>query len=68
MMEGKPQDITMRSYLNKAVDETLIAASIADRVRMALENVPEWVKISEQEKLECVEFVSARIPKEFGAT
>jgi len=68
MMDGKPRDITLKSYLHKAVDETLIAASIADRVRMALENVPEWVKISEADKLECIEFVAERIPTEYGAT
>jgi hypothetical protein len=68
MREPKPRDITMRSYLNNAIDETLIAASIADRVRMALENVPEWVKISETDKLDCVEYVASKIPKEYGAT
>ena len=68
MMEGKPRDITMRSFLSRAVDETLIAAAISDRVRMALENVPEWVKISEMDKQDCVEYVTSKIPTEYGAT
>ena len=38
MMEQNARNITMKSYLKEAVDETLIAASIENRVRMALEN------------------------------
>lgn len=64
MMEPKMRSITMKDYLKSAVDETLIAASIKDRVRMALENVPEWVTLPEDVKTECVEFVSSKMPME----
>jgi hypothetical protein len=63
-MEPKIKSITMRDYLKKAVDETLIAASVKNRVRMALENVPEWVTLPEDIKNECVDFVSNKIPSE----
>ena len=68
MMEQKTRDITMKSYLKKGIDETLIAASIQDRVRMALENVPEWVVIPEADKDECVMMVASKIPVQYGAT
>jgi len=68
MMEQKTRDITMKSYLRRGVDETLIAASIEDRVRMALENVPEWVVIPEVDKDECVMMVASKIPVQYGAT
>jgi len=68
MMEQKTRNITMKSYLKRGIDETLIAASIEDRVRMALENVPEWVVIPEVDKDECVQMVAAKIPVQYGAT
>ena len=68
MMEQKTRDITMKSYLKRGVDETLIAASIEDRVRMALENVPEWVVIPEVDTDECVRMVASKIPVQYGAT
>jgi len=66
MMEQKTRNITMKSYLGKAVDETLIAASIENRVRMALENVPEWVVIPEADKDKCVQMVASMIPAQYG--
>lgn len=68
MMEQKTRNITMKSYLKRGIDETLIAASIEDRVRMALENVPEWVVIPEVDKDECVMMVASKIPVQYGAT
>ena len=56
----------MKSYLKEAVDETLIAASIENRVRMALENVPEWVVIPDADKDECVRMVASKIPSQYG--
>lgn len=67
MMEQKTRDITMRSYLGRAVDETLVAASIEGRIRMALENVPEWVVIPEADKEECVMMVASKIPAQGDA-
>ena len=67
-MEQKTRNITMKSYLKRGIDETLIAASIEDRVRMALENVPEWVVIPEVDKDECVMMVASKIPVQYGAT
>ena len=52
----------MKSYLKRSIDETLIAASIENRVRMALENVPEWVVLPEADKDECVMMVTSKIP------
>lgn len=66
MMEQNTRNITMKSYLKEAVDETLIAASIENRVRMALENVPEWVVIPEADKDECVMMVTSKIPSQYG--
>ncbi len=68
MMEQKTRNITMKSYLKRGIDETLIAAAIEDRVRMALENVPEWVVIPEVDKDECVQMVASKIPVQYGAT
>jgi hypothetical protein len=68
MMEQKTRNITMRSYLKRGIDETLIASSIENRVRMALENVPEWVVIPEVDKDECVTMVASKIPVQYGAT
>jgi hypothetical protein len=65
MMDGTPRDITMKSYLKRSVGETLIAASMTGRVRMALENVPEFVKLPMVDQEEIINFVADRIPQEY---
>jgi hypothetical protein len=66
MMDGNPRDITMRGYLKKGVEETLIAASMSGRVRMALENVPEFVKLPMVDQQEIIDFVASKIPQEYA--
>lgn len=66
MMDGNPRDITMKAYLKKGVKETLIAASMSGRVRMALENVPEFVKLPMVDQEEIIEFVASRIPQDYA--
>jgi len=65
MMEQKTRNITMKSYLGRAVDETIIRESIEGRVRMALENIPEWVVIPEADKEKCVRMVASMIPTQY---
>lgn len=55
----------MKSYLGRAVDETIIRESIEGRVRMALENIPEWVVIPEADKEKCVRMVASMIPTQY---
>lgn len=66
MMDGNPRDITMKSYLKKGIEETLIAASMSGRVRMALENVPEFVKMPMMDQQEIIDFVASKIPQEYA--
>ena len=55
----------MKSYLGRAVDETQLSESIEGRVRMALENIPEWVVIPEADKEKCIRMVSSMIPAQY---
>lgn len=75
MMEGNAKGTGMKNYLNKALeetkplDETLVAANIRDRIRVALENVPEWVKMSVQGQEDTIQYVWDKTkPTDYGAT